>query len=201
MLFSKMSDKYQSKLLGLYLLSGRTSYGKISRSLEAARLSFKLVPSLWNLTGISAAPLPRCLWNFRAIRSIQHPISRLRDFARFGGKTSYRLVNRGPGTERILHRLLYSIFFSLVSSKKILSCRTYVFWSSSYFGVPLICKHSGCVIVTHEANTSQKSSEQMGGRCCVCRMYTFLVWLVHCGIWNRFIVWFVNEVNFIWRWY
>ena len=44
--------------LGLYSLSGRTSYGKISRSLEAARFGFKLVPSLWNLTGTSAAPLP-----------------------------------------------------------------------------------------------------------------------------------------------
>ena len=29
-------------------------------------------------------------------RPLQHPISRLRDFTRFGGKTSYRLVNRGP---------------------------------------------------------------------------------------------------------
>ena len=84
-------------LQGLYSLSGRTSYGKISRSLEAARFGFKLLPSLWNSTGTSAAPLPRCLLNFRAIRSLWHPISRLRDFARFGSKTSYRLVNRGPG--------------------------------------------------------------------------------------------------------
>ena len=44
------------------------------------------------------AMLPRCLSDFRAIRSIQHPISRLRDFKRFGGKTSYRFVNRGPGS-------------------------------------------------------------------------------------------------------
>ena len=49
------------------------------------------------LAGTSAALLPRCLSNFRAIRPLQHPISRLRDFTRFGGKTSYRLVNRrGP---------------------------------------------------------------------------------------------------------
>ena len=59
-----------SNPLGLYSQSGRTSYGKISRSLEAARFGFKLVPSLWNLTGTSAAPLPRCLLNFRAIWSL-----------------------------------------------------------------------------------------------------------------------------------
>ena len=98
----------------LYSLSGRTSYGKISRSLEAARFVFKLVPSLWNLTSTSAAPLPRCLLNIRAIRSLKHPISRLRDFARFGGKTSYRLVNRGTESEKSimisneLHGPIYS---------------------------------------------------------------------------------------------
>ena len=81
---------------GLYSLSGKTSYHKISWSLEAARFGFKLFQSLWNLAGTSAAQLPRCLSNFRAIQPLQHPISRLRDFTRFGGKTSYRLVNRGP---------------------------------------------------------------------------------------------------------
>ena len=82
--------------LGLYSLSGKTSYRKISWSLEAARFGFKLFQSLWNLAGTSAALLPRCLSNFRAIRPLQHPISWLRYFTRFGGKTSYRLVNRGP---------------------------------------------------------------------------------------------------------
>ena len=81
---------------GLYSLSGKTSYRKISWSLEAARFGFKLFQSLWNLAGTSAALLPRCLSNFRAIRPLPHPISRLRDFTRFGGKTSYRLVNRCP---------------------------------------------------------------------------------------------------------
>ena len=88
-----MNDVY---LQGLYSLSGKTSYRKISWSLEAARFGFKLSQSLWNLAGTSAALLPRCLSNFRAIRPLQHPISRLGDFTRFGGKTSYRLVNRGP---------------------------------------------------------------------------------------------------------
>ena len=81
----------------LYSLSRRTSYRKISRNLEAVTFGFKLFQSLWNLTDISAALLPRCLSNFRAIRSMQLPISRLRDSVRFGGKTSNRLVNRGPG--------------------------------------------------------------------------------------------------------
>ena len=81
---------------GLYSLNGKTSYRKISWSLEAVRFRFKLLQSLWNLAGTSAALLPRCLSNFRAIRPLQHPISRLRDFTRFSGKTSYRLVNRGP---------------------------------------------------------------------------------------------------------
>ena len=85
-----------TRTLGLYSLSGKTSYRKISWSLEAARFWFRLFQSLWNLAGTSAALLPRCLSNFRAIRPLQHPISRLRDFTRFGGKTSYRLVNRGP---------------------------------------------------------------------------------------------------------
>ena len=83
---------------GLYSLSGKTSYHKISWSLEAARFGSKLFQSLWNLAGTSAAALPRRLSNFRVIRPLQHPISRLRDFTRFGGKTSYRLVNRGPAS-------------------------------------------------------------------------------------------------------
>ena len=58
----------------------------------------------------------------------------------------------------IAKNIFFLHIFCIFSSKKILSCRALVFWSSSYFGVPLICKHSGCVIITHEANTSQKSS-------------------------------------------
>ena len=58
------------RTLGLYSLSGRTSFGKISWSLEAARFVFRLLQSHWNFTGISATALPRCLPNFRAIRSL-----------------------------------------------------------------------------------------------------------------------------------
>ena len=83
--------------LGLYSLSGRTSYHKISWSLKAARFGFRLFQSFWNLTGTLAAALPRCQPNFRAIRSFKHPISRPGNFIRFGNETSVQLVNRGPG--------------------------------------------------------------------------------------------------------
>ena len=53
---------------GLYSLSGRTSYRKISWSLDVASFEFKLVQSLWNVTGTSAAVLPKRLSNFRAIQ-------------------------------------------------------------------------------------------------------------------------------------
>ena len=97
---------------GLYSLSGKTSYRKISWSLEAARFGFNLFQSLWNLAGTSAALLPRCLSNFRAIRPLQHPISWLRDFTRFGGKTSSRLVNRGPDFVRCVFMLTYNQLFN-----------------------------------------------------------------------------------------
>ena len=74
---------------GLYSLSGRTYYRKISWSLEAARFGFKLVQSLWNLTGTSTAPLPRCLPNFRAMRLHYNTQSR-------GFKTSRDFALRRP---------------------------------------------------------------------------------------------------------
>ena len=74
----------------------KTSYRKISQSLEAARFLFRIVRSLWNLTGTSAALLPMCLSNFIAMRWSKLPIARLRDFMRSYGKTSYRVLKRGP---------------------------------------------------------------------------------------------------------
>ena len=55
-------------LLGPISISDKTSYFKISQSLEAARFVFRIVQSLWNLTGTSAAGLPECLSNFKALR-------------------------------------------------------------------------------------------------------------------------------------
>ena len=56
--------------LGLYSLSGKTSYRQISWSHEDARLDVAMVVSLWNLTGTSAAALPRYLSNFRAVGKV-----------------------------------------------------------------------------------------------------------------------------------
>ena len=81
---------------GLYSLSGKTPYRQISWIIEAARLDVAIVISLWNLTGTSAAALARYQPNFRATGKVSTRISRLRDFTRSCGKTSYRLVNRGP---------------------------------------------------------------------------------------------------------
>ena len=93
--------------LGLYSLSGKTSYRQISWSLEAARLCVIMIVSHWNLTGISAALLPSCLSNCRAIEKVYSRISRLRDFTRSCGKTSYGLVNRGPEYKCAAHRCKY----------------------------------------------------------------------------------------------
>ena len=53
----------------IYSLCGRTFYRTISWVLQGARFVFKLLQSLWNLTGTSAAVLPRCLSNLRATLS------------------------------------------------------------------------------------------------------------------------------------
>ena len=76
---------------GLYSLSGKTSYRKISWSLEAARWGFKLFQLLWNLAGSAAAEVPVKFQSDTTIATSNLVASR------FGGKTSYRLVNRGPG--------------------------------------------------------------------------------------------------------
>ena len=92
-----LTSVLQENSLGLYSLSGKTSYRQISWSLEAARLGVIIIAPLWSLTGTSAALLPRGLSNFRAIGKVLTRISRPRDFTRSCSKTSYRLVNRGPG--------------------------------------------------------------------------------------------------------
>ena len=61
--------------LGLYSLSGKTSYRQISWSLESARIDVAIIVSLWYLTGISAALLPRWLLNFGAIGKVKTRIS------------------------------------------------------------------------------------------------------------------------------
>ena len=78
----------------LYLLGGRTSYCQISWSF--LWMDAIMIVSLWNLTGISSALLPRCLSNVRAIIKVWTRISLLRGFTGSYGKTTFRLVNRRP---------------------------------------------------------------------------------------------------------
>ena len=54
----------------MYSLSGRTSYRNISWRLGAGGFGLRLSHSLQNLTETSAAALPRCMSNLRAIRSL-----------------------------------------------------------------------------------------------------------------------------------
>ena len=86
--------------LGPVSISEKTSFRKISWSLESARFVFRIVRSLWNLTGTSAAVLPMCLSNFKAIRQFKVPISWLRDFTRSYEKTSFRILRRGPDSKQ-----------------------------------------------------------------------------------------------------
>ena len=65
-----------------------------SRSRE---IVFRIVRSLWNLTGTSAALLPMCLSNFKAMRQFKVPISWLRVFTRSYEKTSFRILRRRSG--------------------------------------------------------------------------------------------------------
>ena len=61
-------DRHYLKLtLALYSPSITTSYRQISWSLVTAGLDIASIVSLWNLTGISAALLPRCLSTCRGI--------------------------------------------------------------------------------------------------------------------------------------
>ena len=50
------------------LISGKAPHHQISRNLEAARYMYRIFRSFWNLTGVSAALLPRRLSNFRTIQ-------------------------------------------------------------------------------------------------------------------------------------
>ena len=86
-----------SYCLGLVSIYDKTSYRKISWSLEAARFVFRIVRSLWNLTGNSAALLPKCLLNFKAMRYFKVLFTWLRDLTRSYDKTPYRILKWGSG--------------------------------------------------------------------------------------------------------
>ena len=55
-------------ILGPVSISHKTIDYKISQNLEAVRFVFKSVRSLQDMTGTSAAVLPMCLSNFKAMQ-------------------------------------------------------------------------------------------------------------------------------------
>ena len=56
--------------LGPVFISDKTSYRTISWSIEVAKLGSWIIASFWNLTDTSAALLPMCLSNFKAIAQL-----------------------------------------------------------------------------------------------------------------------------------
>ena len=83
--------------LGFYSLSGKTSFHQISWSLEAAWLGIIIIAPRWNLTGSSAALLPRVKFQSDWKSKLES-----RDFTRSCRMASYRLVNRGPDVKRLI---------------------------------------------------------------------------------------------------
>ena len=81
--------------LGPISISDKTSYRKISSSLQVVSMEVKIMTSLGNLA--SAGVLSRCLLNFRAIKQFWTQISRLRNLTRSYDKTSYRMLKRLSG--------------------------------------------------------------------------------------------------------
>ena len=77
----------------------------------AARFVFRIVRPLWHLTGTSAALLPMCQFYIRAMRWYIPPISWLRDFNRSHDKTSFWILEQGPGA--ILFTLLTTLEISI----------------------------------------------------------------------------------------
>ena len=55
-----------------------------------------------NLINIGLTNLIQILNQHEIFWLLKYPISLLRDFTRFGGKTSYRSVNKGPAYNSVL---------------------------------------------------------------------------------------------------
>ena len=95
-------------------ISEKTSFCKISLSLEAAGFVFKIVRSLWNLTGTSAAVLPMCLSNFKAMRQFKNTnlvASRLYEILR---KDVFSDIETGPRPHRCMDGVTKRLILSIV---------------------------------------------------------------------------------------
>ena len=83
--------------LGPVSISEKTSYCKISWSLEAARFVFRICSIALKFDRHFGS-----IANFKAIRQFKIPISLLRDFARSYDKTSFRILRRAQIITMIL---------------------------------------------------------------------------------------------------
>ena len=96
--------------LGPVSIYDKTSYREISQSFDGARSDVKRFVSLCVLTSTSAAVLPSCLSNFRAIGQVQIRFPLLRDFAISYNKTSYRILKQDQGGSVLISQLeMFSI--------------------------------------------------------------------------------------------
>ena len=98
------------------------------------RFVFRIVWSLWNLTGTSAAALPMCLLNFKAIRQFKVPILWLRDFTRSYGKTSFRILRRGSGRDSCAWPARCTAY-CILNVWSLLHFDVFVFWNKMFLNL------------------------------------------------------------------
>ena len=90
------------KDLGPVSISDKTSYGKISWSLEATRLIIKITASLLNITGISAFEVPLKFRGDRTILNTNLAALRLCEILKWGVLSD---IKTGPGCQFISDRI------------------------------------------------------------------------------------------------
>ena len=73
----KFAKFFQDPTLGFYKLRGQTSYHKVSRSLEEAKLDLALIVSFWNLTSISGSLFMIKFCEHRSFSAFTHGILKL----------------------------------------------------------------------------------------------------------------------------
>ena len=79
-------------------ISHKTSYEKISLSLEGVRSEVRISLFLWNVASVLVALLPGHQPNSKMIKPFLHSISRVGDFARSYDKTSSVVMKLAPGS-------------------------------------------------------------------------------------------------------
>ena len=115
-------------------LSRNTSYGQISRNLEAARSRFRAVRSFLVRPGVSAAVLPRHMSSCKTVSRL-HVISYI--------KTPYRLMNKG--FESCWQRTLDMYFVYIFTHHKLLM------FQSLFYGFLDMCLIIGLEINRRQA--------------------------------------------------